>query len=159
PPVIAIFGDHGEEFGEHGGSTHGTTAYAEQTRVGFLLAGPNVPTAQYAPAVSTISLPNTLLDLLGLPALSKYAAPSLLPAMQGRAPWPAFAVSEMPASGNRLWVGYLAGQYHLLRDPVHDLVELFDLERDPREQHDIAAEQPELLASLLDKARAWDATQ
>lgn len=159
PPVIAVFGDHGEEFDEHGGLYHGTTVYAEQTRVGFLLSGPGIRGGNYDAAVSTTSLPGTLLELLGLPHLSAAADPSLLSAMEGHAQWPSVVASEMPASGNRMSVGYLAGRYHLVRDPVHDVDELFDVDRDPREQHDISREQPAALKRMRSLAHAWDETQ
>jgi|GEM_PF-269174 len=65
--VFIVSADHGEEFGDHGGRYHGTTAYEEQVRVPLVIAGPKIaPGVRRAP-VQTIDLLPTVLAALDIP--------------------------------------------------------------------------------------------
>lgn len=155
PPIVAVFGDHGDEFGEHGGAFHGASLHSDQVRVGFLLAVPGVPAASVSAPVSTAALPATLLELLGLAVPAAMTEPSLLASVTGERPWPTLAVSELRL-GPYFMVGYTGQRFRYLHDPVHDVELLFDLQRDPLEQHDLARDES-VLAPLRTLARAWDA--
>lgn len=63
--VIVIAADHGEEFDDHGGRHHGTTAYEEQVRVPLLVLGPGVAARRVVAPVQTIDLLPTVLSALG----------------------------------------------------------------------------------------------
>lgn len=154
-PIVAVFGDHGEEIWEHGGSAHGSSVHAEQVRVGLLLGGPGVPAGTWDAPVSVASVAATLVELAGAPVPASMTEPSLVPALGGQAPWPALAVSEVSAAG-RDWIGYTGPRYRLLIEPEHDLAELYEADRDPLERHDLAASRPDLLRAALRAARAWD---
>jgi hypothetical protein len=154
-PLVAIFGDHGEEIGEHGGSAHGSSVHAEQVRVGLWLGGPGVPEGVFDAPVTIASVAPTLLELAGAEVPASMTEPSLLPALQGRAPWPSVAVSQS-ATGGRDWLGYTGPRYRLLVEHEHDLTELYDADRDPLERHDVAAENPRALREALRAARLWD---
>jgi hypothetical protein len=155
-PVVAIWGDHGEEFLEHGGRHHGSTVHAEQARVVFLLSGPGVPAARIDAPVSTTALPATVLDLLGAAAEPTFVTPSLLPCMSGvSAACPEVAVSELRFRG-RFAVGYTTADHRLLVDPVFDIEQLFDSRADPYEQHDLAERADAPLQRARTLARAWD---
>jgi len=152
--VVFAWGDHGEEFGEHGGTLHASTAYAEQARVAMLAAGPGVVPGRWDGPVSTASIPATVLDLVGAEIPASMTEPSLLPLWRGEAPWPAVAVSEVRTT--RVGVGYTGERFRLVTDPVHGLESLFDSERDPLEQRDVAKERPEELRRMRRLARSWD---
>jgi hypothetical protein len=154
-PLVVVFGDHGEEFGEHGGRFHGTSVYSEQVHVVFWIAGPGVPTGRFDGPASTTALPATLCEMVGLTPAPTMSVPSLLPALRGDAPFPELAVSELRYE-YRQSVGYTGARYRLIRDPVNDLEELYDSRRDPKERHDIAVEQPGELARMRELARRWD---
>jgi hypothetical protein len=154
-PLIAVLSDHGEEFGEHGGRFHCSSVHAEQVRVVFWLAGPGVPSGRFDGPTSTTALPATLLELLGIPAAPTMTVPSLLPALRGAAPFPELAVSELRYE-YRQSVGYTGARYRLVRDPVNRIDMLFDADRDPLEQHDLAGELPEELGRMRALAHRWD---
>jgi arylsulfatase A-like enzyme len=157
-PVIAVFGDHGEEFGEHGGMHHGGSVHAEHVRVTLLLSGPGVPGGRREEPVTIASLPATIIDLLGLEVPRSMSEPSLLSLLSGEAPPLRVAVSEKrhPWGGAfRSLVGYTGERYRLLVDPVHDIVQLYDSLEDPLELNDIAATEPAALAEMLELARQW----
>ena len=46
------------------------------------------------------------------------------------------------------------GRYKLVYDPITDEVQLFDLETDPRELHDVSDRHPEVVAQLLEALHA-----
>jgi arylsulfatase A-like enzyme len=65
--IVVITSDHGEEFGEHGGSGHGRTVFPEVLRVPLIVAAPGVlAPARSAAPVSILDVAPTLLDLLEL---------------------------------------------------------------------------------------------
>lgn len=155
-PIVALWGDHGEEFGEHGGRHHSTSVHAEQVRVGFLLAGPGVPASRVQAPVATTVLPATLLELIGAPAVPSFVEPSVLACMSGRAErCPELAVSELRFL-RRSRIGYTSQSHRLVYDPVFRIERLFDLSRDPYEQVDLAESAPAELARLRTLARQWD---
>lgn len=160
PLVIALLADHGEEFGEHGGSSHSSTIYAEQVRVMFELSAPGLVSQDIDAPVSTASLPRTLLDLLGLEQPCSFTQGSLLGCIaKGRCP--TLAVSEFmpsPRTENDV-VGYTGPTHRLLYDRVRDVVRLFDSARDPLEQHDLLLAKGGAKAAreeMARAARAWD---
>jgi len=153
-PIVAVFGDHGEEFGEHGGRLHASTVFAEQVRVALLLAGPGVSPGRYDAPVTTASIPATVLDLVGVAAPTSMTEPSLLPFLSGETPWPDLAVSE--SRSTRIAVGYTSSRFRLVSDPVFGVEMLFDSEADPLEQRDLAAALPADLARMRRLAHAWD---
>jgi hypothetical protein len=154
--VVALIGDHGEEFGEHGSDHHTTTVYAEQVRVPLVLHAKGLPASAIAAPVSTAAIAATVLDLLGLSPAPSFTVPSLLGCIDRRASCPELAVSEQRAFGS--WVGYTAERYRLLIETRRGIVQLFDNELDPTERHDLSRERPELLSKLRAQASAFDAT-
>ncbi|MCC7538386.1 MAG: sulfatase-like hydrolase/transferase, partial [Deltaproteobacteria bacterium] len=159
PVVVAMFGDHGEAFDEHGTTHHASATYAEQVRVGALLAGPGVRPGRYAPPVTTTQLAPSVLELVGVRPPAPMTEPSLLAAMHGRGAWPEVAVSELHhAARHRVEVGYMTERWHLVRDAVHDVDELFDVRRDPREAHDVSRSEPAAAAAMRRLAARWDET-
>jgi arylsulfatase A-like enzyme len=155
-PIIALFGDHGEEFGEHGGLNHGNTVYADQVRVGFSLSLPGDLERQVDAPVSIAQLPATILEQLGLPIPASMTEPSLLAGLYGDdSAFPQVAVSEMPTP-TRYMVSYTGARYRLVTDAFHDTEELFDTLHDPLESHDISAQQPRALHAMQALANAWN---
>lgn len=155
-PLVVIWGDHGEEFGEHGGRHHSSSVYAEQARVVFLIGGPGVPALRVEAPVSTTAVPATVLDLLGAAAEPSFATPSLLPCMSGQsAACPEVAVSELRFRGH-FAAGYTTAGYRLLVDPVYAIEQLFDTAADPYEQRDLAGQAGVPLQRIRTLAWAWD---
>lgn len=63
--VVAVTGDHGEEFFENGLWGHTSTFTREQVQVPFVLAGPGIPPGEETRPTCHVDLPATLLELLG----------------------------------------------------------------------------------------------
>ncbi len=81
--VIALTGDHGEEFQEHGHMWHGQTVYGELTGVPLMFYGPGFLPAGVVIDQTTqnIDIMPTLLDLSHLPPPKNIQGQSLLPLM------------------------------------------------------------------------------
>ncbi len=78
--VIVVVSDHGESFGQHGVTDHGTSTFQAQTHVPLIFWAP----AHVSPSVTsdTVSLADvtpTLLDLLGVAPLTDMDGVSLAP--------------------------------------------------------------------------------
>jgi choline-sulfatase len=148
--IIVFASDHGEALGEDPRllDTHGFVAYAPLVHVPFALRVPGVAPARRDELVSLVDLAPTLLDLAdartAIPVLDGH---DLLPAMLDgpaalRPHDRAVAIHE-----EQQW-SVVELPYQLLVRPADNVTELYDLDRDPSEHTDLAAQQPELVRKL-----------
>ncbi len=143
PAVVVLTADHGEEFGEHGGSYHGSSLYEEQVRVPLLWWLPGVSPKKVTEPVSLIDVVPTILDLLKIPYQGSLEGKSLtgLAAGRGGSRGPVFAeVSTKKMVRD--------GRYKLIFDQWRSLLELYDLSGDPSEKQNLADTRPRLVARL-----------
>jgi arylsulfatase A-like enzyme len=143
--VVAYSADHGEEFLDHGGWTHGRTVYRELLHIPVAIRVPGRPARRIEDVVSGVDLVPTLLEALGIPAPTTFQGRSLLPLIEGRrlAPQPVFA-ETWHGKDHNLRVAIRSGddKYVLVTKdeglvPLHE--EVFDLKADPGEQHPLGA--------------------
>jgi hypothetical protein len=149
PSFVAVTSDHGEAFGERGEESHGLFVYDTTLRVPLLLRGPGVPAGlRLDEPVSIAELPTTLADLAGAGGLPGRSLARLWRGLgPGSAPEPLYAETLAPRldfgwSELRAW---RSGRYKYVRAPR---IELYDLEADPAEGSNIAADRPALTARL-----------
>ncbi len=165
-----VTADHGEAFGAHGEMTHGLLLHDATMRVPLLVRGPGVPAGAVVPTVvGNGAVAPTVLQLLGL-------APDLLPDAHHE-PLP-FAMTEGDEPREPLLLETHLPYYEHAWAPLHALVQdgaklvsgrydqLFDLDVDPGEAHDLATERAEQAAalrrrldSLLQQRRSADAAR
>jgi arylsulfatase A-like enzyme len=160
--LVVVTSDHGEEFWEHGWKAHDESLYDEVLRVPLVLRAPGlVPAGVRVPVqVSLVDLAPTLLDLLGVPAPASMQGVSLVPLLHDpRAPALAaravFAELTKRRKNTRLVAARTAAFKWIFHEPPDVPVQVFDLQADPGERHDIAS--PELVArgeTLLAQYRA-----
>jgi len=145
--LVVLTSDHGEGLGDHGEDQHSILLYAEALRVPLLVKLP-----QGRRKGETIEEPAQLADIVptvaGLLGLD-------LPALPGRSLFDLGAAGERLLYAEtlypRLALGWselrslVAGRWHLVQGPS---AELYDLSRDPRERHDLAAAEPDVAARL-----------
>jgi hypothetical protein len=129
PLVVVVFGDHGEEFGEHGGQHHSSTVYREQTQVVLAMSGPGLTTGAVASPVSLAALPATLLDWLGLDIPCDFDVPSVLACTDTPARCPTVVEASTPRGGGQY--AYTSAHYRLLARPSTGVMTFYDTARDP----------------------------
>jgi len=148
--LIVMAADHGEGLGEHNEVTHAVLAYNSTLHVPLIIRPPGEVPARGTVVnswVGTVDIVPTILDLLG------FEVPDTV---QGRSLVPLWSNEESPAGWDshyyaenlspRLTHGWgelrivLDGRMKYIHGPEP---ELFDLETDPGEQHDLAHDRPD----------------
>lgn len=178
--LVAVLSDHGEGLGEHAYQAHGFLLYEEQVRVPFLLHMPGAiePGRRVRSVTSTLDVPATLLDLLGIdPAAAGMTGSSLRPLLEREEPGrAAFAerrtygpgdlrrdrrLRELVSGNVDRPVGSIGDKFMLVRggwklvwnENGHH--ELYELEGDPDEAANRLADEPERAGAMLAELEAW----
>jgi arylsulfatase A-like enzyme len=148
--MIVITSDHGEEFQEHGGWWHGTTLYEEQVHVPLLVKRPREPRAGANETrwARTVDVVPTIMAAAGLPLLPVFAGADLF-----EAGGPTVLFAEENLEGNVL-ASLRVGPWKIITaNPGNPRglrpVELYNLDEDPAERHDRAAEESERVTEML----------
>ncbi len=155
--LIVFLSDHGEEFFEHGGCDHVTTVYEELIRVPFIVIGPGIEPGRVieAPA-SIIDVAPTILDYLDLPVPGSMQGVSLLPAMRGEGQPCTYQFSETGLhSKERIVRGVRAEGWKLILDHEDNPVELYDLEHDALEKHNLLDARGGVVEALVEAFGTW----
>ncbi|HEV7500808.1 MAG TPA: tetratricopeptide repeat protein, partial [Vicinamibacteria bacterium] len=147
PALVVLAADHGEAFGEHGEQSHSLFVYDTTLHVPLLVRGPGWSTGQrVATPVGLTDIAATVLEAVGAggPVLP---GRSLRRFVDGAAAEPLYAETLAPRldfgwSDLRAW---REGPYKYIRAPRP---ELYDLENDAGETHDVAAAHPDVVARL-----------
>ena len=146
--VVALAADHGEEFRDHGRKGHRKSLYEEVLRVPLLLRVPGAEPRRVAEPVGTIDLAPTLLELLGAAPFEVSQGCSLVPLLEGREEDLPPLFAEIRRAGKNDWQSWIEGRWKLIHDLTNERLLLFDLQTDPGEQHDLAAERPDLVTAM-----------
>jgi arylsulfatase A-like enzyme len=157
--VIVVIGDHGEGLGDHGELTHGLFVYQSVLRVPFIIRTPfpALRGQRVKTAVSSADMMPTVLDVLGAGPLNSVEGRSLVPVIVR----PQREIAADVYSEN-LYVRRHFGwsEMRAIRSGSFKFIEktrpeLYDLDRDPGETHDLSMEQPALAARLAGRLRGW----
>jgi choline-sulfatase len=140
---IVFTSDHGEMLGDHGLYAK-SAAYEASLRIPLIVSGPNIaPGCTSDALVELIDLNPTLCELVGLPVQENLDAQSLVPVLLGEQA----AHREDVVSAIRHW-RCIRTRNHKLIQSYNDETELYDLQQDPNELLNIAAQQPDLVREL-----------
>jgi arylsulfatase A-like enzyme len=151
--IVVFASDHGEALGEDPrfGETHGRFAYGPLVRIPLAFRIPGVAPGQRTDTVSLVDVAPTVLALVGAPEAIRpldgwNLAPALLDAPAERPPRDrAITIHE------ELQWSVVEWPLQLLVKPADNIVELYQLERDPAEHVDLMLTIPDVAARL--KAR------
>jgi choline-sulfatase len=162
--LIVFLSDHGEQFGEHGHLTHAHTLYQEEVRIPFIVKWPRgrgPAGLRVGPRVAAIDIAATILDELGISPPPGTEGRSLRPLLEGKSVPGEVIFSELNFLGR---TAAFKGPYkYIATDPAAyaegmkthgsrrrralgpgPLEELYDLDRDPGEKHNLIADRPDL---------------
>jgi len=155
--LVVFLSDHGDEFFEHGGCDHIHSLYQELIHVPLILKGPGIPQATtISTPVSLIDIMPTVLDYAKIPLPKQNLGQSLLELAKGKKnhrPVQFFETAnpKLHLRGMRL------GDRKLIFNARDELVEAYDLRKDPQEKTNLAAV-PEFAQSIephMDHYRRW----
>ncbi|MDB4975668.1 MAG: hypothetical protein JWN48_4009 [Myxococcaceae bacterium] len=133
--TVIITADHGEEFGDHGGSFHGTSLYDEQVRIPLLWSSPGVvmPRRIEAP-VELTDVGTTILSTAAIPRDAHMRGDELGGLLAGHGEGaPRFAFASIAAQHM-----VSDGRLKLICAGNEEQCALFDLLADPSELHNLA---------------------
>jgi arylsulfatase A-like enzyme len=156
---VIVTSDHGESFGQHGTTEHGSSVYNEQVQIPLIVfPPPEVRLPSVDAPVSLIDVTATICDIAGLQPIGE--GRSLLErSREHRAPIEFFGNRSEAAEKGRLAgvpaSAVVSGRYKLIR--MEGKLLLFDLVTDPLEERDLASqseEQLDTMAPLLPPLRA-----
>ncbi len=137
--IIVLTGDHGEGFGEHGVDFHGYHLYAAQTKVPLLIKIPGIEPRHVITAAGHVDILPTLANLVGAQPTAEMMGRSLV----------GLAIGEEEEDPNRYvfqqvaWTGHdirgaASAHCHVIHNiRPHSSWELYRVDRDPDELHDI----------------------
>jgi tetratricopeptide (TPR) repeat protein len=151
--TILIVSDHGEGLGDHGEQEHGLFLYDEAVRVPFIVKGPDSEGAgrRVAAPVQHIDIVPTILDLVRAPnpgGLRGRSLRAVLESSDGVVPEQGIYAE---AFYSRLHFGWSElysltdARYRYIKAPRE---ELYDLEQDPGEQRNLAAERQQSATAM-----------
>lgn len=147
PATIVLLSDHGEGLGDHGEQEHGLFVYEEAVHVPLIvkLPGQRNRRARVRELVAHMDIVPTLLDLAGTPVPADLPGRTLRPLLEGRTKgW----------AERSIYSEALFGRYHFgwselfaLTDSRYRFIqaprpELYDLQSDSRERHNVTDVRP-----------------
>ncbi len=159
--LIIVTADHGEGLDEHNELTHSTLAYNTTLHVPLILRIPGLEGGAAIPQrVGTVDIVPTVLDLLGLEPPGAFQGQSLRPLIDSRGsrvagfPRPQYAETLSPRIAHDL------GELRVLFSRQHKYIhgprpELYDIQADPKELHDLVSERSELATDLERKLETF----
>lgn len=149
--IVIVTADHGEEFLEHGGTSHTRKLYRELLHVPLIVHVPGVQPDRIRTVVELVDIVPTLAELTPIaPARGSLDGESLLGSRKRRGEY-AYAEDLRAKTGIIAKRALFDGRYRLIDDRVEDRLELYDVRRDAKEQRDLAPKSPDVVSALREK--------
>ncbi len=155
--LVVVTSDHGEEFGEHGHWEHSTTLYSNALEVPLIFklprgahGGDETAPGQRLETAQLVDVLPTVLSVAGLPVPGHLEGSAL------------FGEARTPEDGLRPAFSYLSlhgarstavveGRWKLILTLGEEIeLELYDLDEDSGEEHDLSEQRPLLVGYLRD---------
>ena len=161
--VVILASDHGEAFGEHGHFGHSETLYEEETLAVMMMRVPGLPGRAVSETTTLADFAPTVLNLARLPEpADEVPSRSLVPLIVGEGPFDSERpiISELLPDGHQPFdrKALTVGPWKLQWWVRENRYELYNLDDDPGELHELSNEEPERARALLGQLRAWTAS-
>jgi arylsulfatase A-like enzyme len=160
--VVAVTGDHGEGFGEHGVDLHGYHLYAAQTRVPLILKVPGATAERVRTPVGHVDLLPTLANLAGAGPSAEMDGVSLVPYLTGeRGPDEDRVVFQQLSfeNENEMRAAASARCHVIFNVSPHLSWEVYAIDRDPGETRDISESPGDCAAVRRELERFHDSSE
>jgi choline-sulfatase len=154
--LIVVAGDHGEGLGDHGERTHGMLLYDSTLRVPLVVAAPGHAAATSDEPVSLTDVAPTILRAAGITPPDAMKGRDLV-RLQPDQMSDLYSETEYPrAAGWSPLQALIDGRWKAIR--AGSATELYDLQNDPREEHDLGGAQISMAAAMAARANAIHAS-
>lgn len=163
--IVIVTADHGEEFGEHGGLTHGKNCREMSTRVPLIVKIPGIEATRVRHRVSLSDIVPTVMELVGAAGeRGDLDGRSLLSTLSpGASEEPSFC-AIMNQGGNLRGKPFFQrsvrfGSRVLIHDVLSDELALFDAEQDRLERTNLIQKQEEAVTvRYMKRLLDWNST-
>jgi arylsulfatase A-like enzyme len=160
--MIVIMADHGESLGERSVYRHSTQLYNEQSHIPLIIYVPGLAPRRIPDYVSSIDLGATILNTVGIEYPKECAGVSLLALMRGEhflhppiygeqtgeEDSPFVQPNQNVNPKSKKYMVITQDGYKLIYNRNYYCFELFDLKRDPKEEHNLYDRMPEKAAEM-----------
>lgn len=158
--LVIFMGDHGELMYRHGVFFDHHGLYDGNLRVPLIMRHPDLAPKRIPHLVAHVDVAPTILDFCGVPVPAAMEGSSLVPWLRDETTQPVrdFVVSQECTWQMKWSLRTTTHKFILAREPDFygtPMRELYDLNADPDELHNVAEEAPELAAELEQKLEAW----
>ncbi|MEJ2722586.1 MAG: sulfatase-like hydrolase/transferase, partial [bacterium] len=160
--LVVFTSDHGEEFYEHHGWNHGSSAFTEQLRVPLIMQARGLIPAgrRIEEPTRHVDVVPTILDVVGIECPAEVQGRSLLPMIEGMRLPPVPVYTEVyPLRPPDCSIFSIVDRTNkLIHVTLGDAsaTMLFDLSADPGEHDNLAGKAPAGVDSLDVKMETWD---
>jgi choline-sulfatase len=149
--IVVFASDHGESLKEDPRllETHGRVTYAPLVHVPLAFHIPKVDAGRRTDPVTLVDLAPTLLSLIDTPhAMGEIDGIDLVPALLDGPPAMRPPADRAIVIHEEWQWSVVEWPYQCIVNPSDNLVELYDLGKDPGEHHDLAAQLPDVTRRL-----------
>ena len=137
--IIIVTSDHGEAFGEHQQTRHGFEVWENLVHVPMFVVAPGAKAKRVDEPRSAIDLAPTICDLLGVAPDAGFEGKSLVKEIYGEPATPRDVWIDLPmTSDNDFRRALVRGKNKFTCYNNANNCRLFDLEKDPTEEHPIS---------------------
>lgn len=153
--IIIISADHGEEFGEHGNTTHGHSLHHETVHIPLIIKFPNSYNFNHKIIEENVSLTDitpTILEIVGETPSSQMDGKSLIHLIEGRTYKDRLVFSEYRHLN---LISARIDDYSIIYNTKDGDVKIFNFKDDPLEKNDLSGNE-ELKNMYLDKLKEID---
>jgi lipoteichoic acid synthase len=147
--LVIVVGDHGEAFGQHRQTGHGTDIYEENVRVPLIFINPLLFNGQEKSVVGGhVDVAATILDILNLKAPQEWQGTSLFDASRVN-------IAYFFSTWTDYFFGYRTPKHKVILNAYANKTMIFDMHQDPKETVDLAVQKPELVKSSYKSLAQW----
>jgi arylsulfatase A-like enzyme len=158
--LIVLLSDHGEEFLDHGGLDHGHSLYNELIRVPLIFSLPGTVrrNTRITPYCRLLDVTPTILDMLEIVTGDSFEGVSNRALLTGRPAAPVREARLLPPNAcyseamrrSNATKSVLVDAWKLVYNTETSERMVFDLQRDPGEKHNLAAQKPQEIRAADD---------
>ncbi len=153
--AVLLWSDHGEAFGKHRMKGkrmffHGQTLYNEVLHVPLAIRVPGIRPRVVEDRVMLLDIAPTMVDMLGRKVPDSFMGSSLVPYFFGKKLPPRTIRAELLpyTAWKEHMLAVIQGKWKLIYRVTDNVFELYDLEADPDELHNVASKHRDVLERL-----------